>query len=224
MSKLEDSISDLGNLVRVLEARVDVRLNASRLQESTESQDLAQRRLAHLERQNMELRHRETESRAQIASWTASYTREYHSSRAHEAKLQADTYSWNRMQSFLLFKLAQAVAWNRLHYRDVIPGREFHSLGPGLVTDVKLDGGELDWTEMETWMSRFPHQVRGACGEQVVERLEELIRGFHERRYGMMPEEEYEEEWYQNEEDDDLGSGEDDEGQAEEEDDEEEEQ
>ncbi|KAK1074930.1 hypothetical protein LTR74_000774 [Friedmanniomyces endolithicus] len=208
LSGVQRAVSDLYGTMQALQAklegRVSVSMGTGQVIVHGENQHLAQQRLAHLERENLELRQREAESQAQIAGLTEGYNRMYNTSRAHEDKLRLAASGSNKVHNFFLKSLAEAVAWNRLQWRNEVPGRDPLTAGPGFAANLALDGGELDWTELEEWLGHLSRDMRDVCGEPWQTRVEELIRGLHARRYGMMPEEEeFEEEEEEEEEDDD---------------------
>ncbi|KAK1824837.1 hypothetical protein LTR12_000632 [Friedmanniomyces endolithicus] len=192
LSGVQRAVSDLYGTVQALQAklegRVSVSMGTGQVIVHGENQHLAQQRLAHLERENLQLRQREAESQAQIAGLTEGYNRAYHASQALEVKAQADTALSNQRSLFLMNKLAEAVVWNRAQYHhDCDSERDRVIEGWGEPATSALDTGELGVVQLEAWLARMSSEMRKEYGGPGVVYLDMLIEGLHERQYGSIP-------------------------------------
>ncbi|KAK0258553.1 hypothetical protein B0A54_06108 [Friedmanniomyces endolithicus] len=222
LSGVQRAVSDLYGTMQALqtklEGRVSVSMGTGQVIVYGEDQHLVQQRLAHLERENLELRQREAESQAQIAGLTERYNRTYHASQALEVKAQADTALPNQRSLFLMNKLAEAVVWNRAQYHhDFDSERDRVIEGWGETATSALDTGELDVVQLEAWLARMSSDMRKEYGGSGLVYLDMLVEGLHERQYGSIPDDveiEAEEEEVEDEEDasEDDEEKEDDEG------------
>ncbi|KAK1071121.1 hypothetical protein LTR74_003502 [Friedmanniomyces endolithicus] len=104
LSGVQDAVLHLSTTVRAIEqreARSSVKLEAGQANEQAKIQRLAMERLAHLERENLELRQRESKYQAQTFNIQEGFNRMVRDTQALREQLQEDTIRTTQMQNFL---------------------------------------------------------------------------------------------------------------------------
>ncbi|KAK0941119.1 hypothetical protein LTR29_007396 [Friedmanniomyces endolithicus] len=189
LSDLHDTISSFDRTFTNFQEKLKANIDAGQVNGHADCQRLAQERLAHLERENLELRQRETEYQAKMSGMQDGARAILQITRTAKKELQGEIIRSTEIQTFLMNKLAEAVVWNRLQYHhNPASKRDRFIAGWGVDANLALDTQELSVTHLETWLALISEYMRDLFGEHGVTSLDALVLRLHERRYGSLPE------------------------------------